>query len=160
MTNRMLRFTITFLTLFFTAGSVNAGGETVPGVNEATLYLQTKTISHTQHGETKANNHLRIRTGHVKKIFFSLTTIANEYHECLLEGEATRIDERQYEYRENKCRVIFVLSSDDVTLHATGAHGDYCRADDLSAGHGCGYNTTIDSATYKKVRKPAQSRIH
>jgi hypothetical protein len=44
-----------------------------------------------------------------------------------------------------------------VAVRVTGANGKYCRADDLRAGNGCGFNTQIESATYKKAKKAIRS---
>lgn len=157
----MLRFIITFLMFIFTVGQVYAGGESMPNPgaadNERTLYLHAHTISHVEHGEIKANNHLRVWNKNVKEMDFSVMTISNDYHECFLEGKATQVALQSYEYRENKCRVLFVFDQDEVTLRVTGANGAYCRTDDLRAGNGCGFNTLIDSATYKKAKPVARS---
>ena len=157
----MLRYVITLLMLFFTVSYVYAGSESLPGPDGAqkgsTLYLHTHVISTYYDKEMRANNHLVISNKDAKEMNFLMTAIANENHECVLEGKATRVDDGRYEYRENKCLIFFVFDQDQVSLQVTGANGNFCRCDDLRAGHGCGFNTSIDSATYKKAKKPARS---
>ena len=153
----MLRLTVTLLIFISMVGAAHAGSDSAPAPGAAekgtALYLYTHAISHTQHGEIKANNHLRVWSKDAKEMRFSLMTLANEYHECLLEGKATQTGNREYEYRENKCRMLFVFDENDVTLRATGASGESCRTEDLRPGHGCGFHTVIESATYQKAKK-------
>lgn len=153
----MLRFTITFLMLIFMTGSVYAGSDSLPDRDtarkEATRYLHTHVISTHYDGKVSANDHLVVSGRDDKEMSFLLTAIANENHECVIEGKAIRVDDGRYEYRENSCRMLFVFGQDELVLKVTGATGNYCQCPDLRAGHGCGFNTSINSATYKKEKK-------
>lgn len=157
----MLRFTITILMLILSVGFVYADSQSIPDPGQApmesTRYLYTHEMSNIYEAKIQANDHLVISGRVDKEIIFLLTAIANENHECVIEGKATRSVDGRYEYQENSCRLIFTFGPGEVVLQATGVNGSFCQCPDLRAGHGCGYNTLINSATYKQEKKKAQT---
>lgn len=156
----MLRFAITILMFILTVGSAHAGSQSIPEAgaakNESTRYLYTHVISNYFDAKIPANDHLVVSARNDKEMKFLLTAIADENHECVIEGKAIRSGNGRYKYQENACRMIFIFGPDEVTLQVTGANGDYCQCPDLRSGHGCGFNTLISSATYKKAKKAAK----
>ena len=142
------------------AGPVYAGSDSLPDRDtarkEATRYLHTHVISTYYDGKVNANDHLVVSNKDAKEMSFLMTAIADDSHECVIEGKAIRVDDGRYEYRENTCRILFVFGQDELVLKVTGANGNFCRCPDLRTGHGCGFNTLIDSATYKKEKKAAK----
>lgn len=157
----MLRFTVTILMFILTVGSVYAGSKSVNESHQAesvsTRYLYTHVISSYYDAKMQANDHLVVSGRNDKEMSFLLTAIANENHECVIEGKAIRSADGRYNYQENMCRMIFTFGSDEVVVQVTGTNGNYCQCPDLRSGHGCGYNTRIDSATYKKAKKKPQA---
>lgn len=152
----MLRYLIAVLMFMFTVGAVSAADVSTPGGKagsiDVTLYVYAREVLHTAYGKIKANNHLRVWNRDAREMSFLLTTLSDEYQECLLEGQAKRLDDGRYEYRENTCRMVFSFGADDVDVRMTGAGGNYCRSGDLREGHDCGSRTTIDSGAYQKAR--------
>lgn len=160
----MLRFVIMMLMFILTVGSVYAGSQSIqePGAagSERTRYLYTHVISSHYDAKIQANDHLVVSGRNDKEMSFLLTAIANENHECVIEGKAIKSADGHYKYQENACQMIFTFGQDELDLKVTGANGNYCQCPDLRSGHGCGFNTLINSATYKKEKKktPAGSR--
>lgn len=155
----MARFVSLWLVFLFTACTVCATDSSTPCPPPADdgccLYLYTHPVSHPVYGKQNANDHLRVVSKDDEKMTFQLTTIGDEYHECLIMGEADKSGAGIYEYRENKCRLTFVFSPGEVAVTAEGREGAFCRVADLRTGHGCGYNTLINSSVYRReVKKP------
>lgn len=157
----MTRFAVMWLIFLFTAGTACAA-ESAAALSDhkdggRCLYLYPHEVSHPVYGKENANDYLRVISKDDDKMTFQMTTIADEYHECLIMGDAQRTGRDSYEYRENSCRLTFVFGPGEVKLAAQGAQGDFCRCADLRAGHGCGYNTLIRSAAYGKEKTKAQA---
>jgi len=122
---------------------------TVYDKKPATRYFHKHKITNAYDGEIVANDHLLVQSRTDKEMTFILSVISNENDECLIEGTAARISgSNAYEYRQNKCRLIFVFGKDRVQLQASGATGDSCYVSDLNQGHGCGGQTCLLSGTY------------
>ncbi len=158
----MPRFLIAILISLGTAGLLYASDGTAPptDTNVKTLYLHSHKISNQYDKDISANNHLVVFNRDNKEMSFMLTMLADENHECVLEGKATRGPDARYTYQENKCVLSFAVGPEQVDLDVKGSGGKACRVFDLREGHGCGYNTKIDPGIYKKAKKvgPAQTR--
>ena len=119
----------------------------------AIRYFHKHKITNSYDGEIIANDHLLVQSRNDKEMKFILSVISDENDECLIEGTAARIDgSNAYEYRQNKCRMIFAFGPENVHLQAFGAAGNSCYVSDLRQGHGCGAHTCILSGSYIKAK--------
>jgi uncharacterized protein len=124
-----------------------------------TDYSHQTVIYHSIDGEMKGADSLTVWNRDARKMCFSITTVSDEYRTCCLEGTATAVSENEYSYTENKCNVIFIFTKDEAKVKAVGPEGrNFCVAEDLDEDSGCGMNTSIDSATYKKTKKVFERR--
>jgi uncharacterized protein YecT (DUF1311 family) len=119
-----------------------------------TEYSHQRVIYHSIDGEMKGADSLTVWNRDARKMCFSITTVSDQYRTCYLEGKATAVSENEYSYTENKCRALFTFIKDKVKVKMIGSEGkNYCVPEDLGEDNGCGMNTSIDSATYIKLRK-------
>jgi uncharacterized protein len=119
-----------------------------------TEYSHQRVIYHSIDGEMKGADSLTVWNRDARRMCFSITTVSDEYRTCCLEGKATAVSENEYSYTENKCRALFTFIRDKVKVKMIGSEGtNYCAGEDLGEDSGCGMNTSIDSATYRKTKK-------
>ena len=118
-----------------------------------TEYSHQTEIFHSIDGEVKSADSLIVWNRDARQMCFSITTVSDEYRTCYVEGKASMVRENEYSYTENKCRAFFTFIKDKVEVKIIGSRGNFCVADDLGEDNGCGMNTSIDSATYMKLRK-------
>jgi hypothetical protein len=155
MGNKMKKYIIIFLIIILSSVQVWADCGYAPDLDSkqegVTIYSHTKTIYYTGEGKIKANDNLIVWNKDTKELCFSVTTISNEYHNCSVDGKATKLKNNEYSYLQKECRVVLTFLKDKVKVNVTGPRGNFCVDDDL--GGGCGMNAYIDSTTYKRTKK-------
>jgi hypothetical protein len=154
--NIKIRCLIVFLLTIISAVQVGAtceDPETASGQKGISEYRRSKIISHYADGRAKTVDSVTVWNRDAKGLCFSIETMSANYSECYIGGRANAINNSEYIYKQAKCHVLIKLTKNRAKLKITGRSGDYCVADDLGEGSACGMKASIDSATYKKVRK-------
>jgi hypothetical protein len=117
-------------------------------------FLNDHAVFHVHDGETETADVLQVWNKRPKEMCFYITTVSNNYHTCSIGGKATAVSENEYSYAENKCHVILTFTEDEAKVEVIGSERrNFCTREDLDEDNGCGLNTYIPSATYKKSNK-------
>lgn len=123
-----------------------------------TSYINSHDIFEPIERNTSVEDVLEVWDKKSNDLCFFVTFVTNDYHMCFLGGKALKVSANEYSYSENKCRVSIKFMSTKVKFTAKGSLTDGCSTDDLSEQNGCGFNTSIESAVFKKNGKPSKKQ--
>jgi hypothetical protein len=119
-------------------------------------YERSHKISYPGEGLVDSNDDIRIFERNAKSLCFVLDTARKNLHVCQIVGEAQKISDNEFEYRDSTCHLRFIVSEEKIRLQVNGEETpkpkNHCKHES------CGAYGSIDNATFIKTSNPAPNR--
>jgi hypothetical protein len=119
-------------------------------------YERSLKISYPGEGLIDSNDVIRVFENRANSICFVLDTTRRSLNVCQIEGEAQKISENEFEYKDSTCHLIFSVYENKILLQVSG--GVSKKGKNWCKHVSCGANGSVDSATFIKTTIPAPNR--